>query len=99
MTNISSALGVTRFGEDSGWAGMPIEYPHKRFDLIWVVPQPYTEILRVESEQVPGLDDGKTPDPPGNSARRSRNVSPQLVLLMTLNVVYLLVSEVLEWQC
>ena len=95
MANISSALGVTRYGEDCGWAGIPIEYPRKRFDLIWVVPQPYTEIVRVESEQVPGLDDGKTPDPPENSARRSGYVSLQLVLLMTLNIVHLLISEVL----
>jgi hypothetical protein len=80
MTNISVALGVTRYGKGSGWSGLPIEYPHKRFDIIWEVPSPYTEISKVESEQVPGLD------PPRNSARLSQTVSVQLFSVVILNI-------------
>jgi hypothetical protein len=36
-----------------------VEYPDDRFDLIWTVPWPYEEIVKVNSESVPGLDNGK----------------------------------------
>ncbi|CZR49875.1 uncharacterized protein FPRO_16082 [Fusarium proliferatum ET1] len=41
----------------TGWTG-EVKYPGDRFDLIWVVPPPYTEITVVGSELVPGMDDG-----------------------------------------
>jgi hypothetical protein len=93
LTNISFALGATQYAEGSSWAGMKVEYPHKRFDLIWVIPSPYTEIISVQSEQVPGLDDGKSPNPPGNSAVSSRMVSLPLCLSVILNIVYLVSLE------
>jgi hypothetical protein len=90
MTNISSAIGVTGYAENSGWAGIPVEYPHKRFDLIWEVPPPYTKIKTVQSEQVPGLDDGKTPNPPGMSAGLVAATSLQTYLPIILNILYLM---------
>jgi hypothetical protein len=59
LTEIAAALGAEKYGPESGWRG-PVEYPDERFDLIWVVPPPYSQISRVEGEQVPVLDDGKS---------------------------------------
>jgi hypothetical protein len=74
---------------------MPIEYPHKRFDLIWEVPPPYTEIANVRSERVPGLDDGKSPKPPGNSAGRAGSALILLLFCMASNVVFLVLCQTL----
>jgi hypothetical protein len=57
LSAIAEAIGITAYGEGSGWSG-PVVYPGDRFDLIWVVPPPWTEVVEVRSEKVPGLDDG-----------------------------------------
>jgi hypothetical protein len=49
LTAITKALGVKGYSDKCGWTG-EIEYPKKRFDLIWVVPPPYNEISLVQSE-------------------------------------------------
>ncbi|KAM0541075.1 hypothetical protein ACHAPJ_013386, partial [Fusarium lateritium] len=54
---IAKAIGIKGYAAATGWTG-EVKYPGDRFDLIWVVPPPYTEITVVGSEQVPGLDDG-----------------------------------------
>ncbi|CCT69439.1 related to phosphoglycerate mutase family protein [Fusarium fujikuroi IMI 58289] len=51
------AIGIQGYAVQTGWTG-EVKYPGDRFDLIWVVPPPYTEITVVGSELVPGLDDG-----------------------------------------
>jgi hypothetical protein len=48
LAKIAEALGVKG----------KVEYPSDRFDLIWTVLTPYTEIASVTSENIPGLDDG-----------------------------------------
>jgi hypothetical protein len=48
LSLIAKALGVIK----------EVKYPDDRFDLIWMVMEPYTEISSITSEQVPGLDDG-----------------------------------------
>ena len=57
LTKIAEALGVKGFAKDSAQS-KEIKYPGDRFDLIWVIPEPYKEISQVLSEHVPGLDDG-----------------------------------------
>ncbi|KLO83300.1 phosphoglycerate mutase family protein [Fusarium fujikuroi] len=54
---IAKAIGIQGYAAQTGWTG-EVKYPGDRFDLIWVVPPPYTEITVVGSELVPGLDDG-----------------------------------------
>jgi hypothetical protein len=49
LAAIAKALGVNGFSENCGWTG-EVEYPKKRFDLIWVVPTPYDKIALVVSE-------------------------------------------------
>ena len=44
---IAQALGVP---------AAEAQYPDDHFDLIWTVPAPYTNIVSVTSEGVPGLD-------------------------------------------
>jgi len=44
---IAQALGVP---------AAEAQYPDDRFDLIWTIPAPYTSIVSVTSEGVPGLD-------------------------------------------
>jgi hypothetical protein len=44
---IAQALGVP---------AAEAQYPDDHFDLIWTVPAPYTSIVSVTSEDVPGLD-------------------------------------------
>lgn len=89
MANISAALGVTRFAEESGWAEYFVGYPHNRFDLIWVIPPPFDQIVKVEGEQIPVLDDGKIPLP-GNSGVRCMRLSLSLLILVTITLVYTL---------
>jgi hypothetical protein len=86
LTDIALAIGVIQYAEDSGWNGA-IEYPHKRFDLIWVIPAPYTQITSVESEKVPVLDDGKTPTP-GGSLRNYPSRSRLLLILVTTYFIH-----------
>jgi hypothetical protein len=57
LGGIAKAIGIQGYAAATGWTG-EVKYPGDRFDLIWVVPPPYTEITVVGSEQVPGLDDG-----------------------------------------
>ncbi|KAF4334820.1 phosphoglycerate mutase family [Fusarium beomiforme] len=57
LSGIAAAIGVQGYAAATGWPN-PVEYPDDRFDLIWVVPPPYTEITEIRSEKVPGLDDG-----------------------------------------
>ncbi|KAF4979141.1 hypothetical protein FDECE_18112 [Fusarium decemcellulare] len=57
LEGIAKAIGIKGYAAATGWTG-EVKYPGDRFDLIWVVPPPYTEITVVGSEQVPGLDDG-----------------------------------------
>ncbi|EXK40796.1 hypothetical protein FOMG_07537 [Fusarium oxysporum f. sp. melonis 26406] len=57
LEGIAKAIGIQGYAAATGWTG-EVRYPGDRFDLIWVVPPPYTEITVVGSEQVPGLDDG-----------------------------------------
>jgi hypothetical protein len=83
-----------QYAEDSGWAGA-IEYPHKRFDLIWVIPTPYTQITSVESEKVPVLDDGKTPTP-GSSSRNYPSRSRLSLILVTTQLIYFYATDLLE---
>jgi hypothetical protein len=47
LADIAEALGVPH-----------AEYPGDRFDLIWTVPAPYTSIVSVTSEGMPGVDGG-----------------------------------------
>jgi len=61
LAKIATALGVQGYAGSSGWSG-PVEYPGDRFDLIWTVNPPYTEISTVTSEGVPGLDQTTTGD-------------------------------------
>ncbi|KAI6765965.1 hypothetical protein HG530_007035 [Fusarium avenaceum] len=56
LANIATAIGVQGYAAATGWSG-EVKYPDSMFDLIWVVPPPYTEITGVWSEKVPGLDD------------------------------------------
>jgi hypothetical protein len=91
MSDIAVAIGVTQYAEESGWSGV-IEYPHKRFDLIWVIPTPYTQIVRVEGEQIPVLDDGKTPTP-GNFAQPSRSISILLFVLVIVHFIFALMTS------
>lgn len=46
LTDIAEAIGVENAPE----------YPDDRFDIIWTVESPYTEIDSVTSEDVMGLD-------------------------------------------
>jgi hypothetical protein len=46
---------VEGYAAASGWQG-EVKYPDDRFELIWTVPAPYTEIVSVTSENVPELD-------------------------------------------
>ncbi|CAI6028353.1 unnamed protein product [Clonostachys chloroleuca] len=55
LAGIAKAIGIQGYAASTGWTG-EIEYPDSRFDLIWVVPPPYTEITEVRSEKVPVLD-------------------------------------------
>lgn len=55
LAEIAKAIGVKGFAPDSGWNGK-VKYPSDRFDLIWKVSEPYTKIVSVMSENVPGLD-------------------------------------------
>ncbi|KAI1033019.1 hypothetical protein LB504_006226 [Fusarium proliferatum] len=57
LEGIAKAIGIQGYAAQTGWTG-EVKYPDNRFDLIWVVPPPYTEITVVGSELVPGLDDG-----------------------------------------
>ncbi|KAG4263625.1 hypothetical protein FPRO03_09932 [Fusarium proliferatum] len=57
LEGIAKAIGIQGYAAQTGWTG-EVKYPGDRFDLIWVVPPPYTEITVVGSELVPGLDDG-----------------------------------------
>ncbi|EMT70464.1 hypothetical protein NOF04DRAFT_5791 [Fusarium oxysporum II5] len=57
LEGIAKAIGIQGYAAATGWTG-EVKYPGDRFDLIWVVPPPYTEITVVGSEQVPDLDDG-----------------------------------------
>lgn len=59
LAEIARDMGVRRFAKHSGVeAGTKrIRYPDDRFDLIWEVRYPYTEIASVRSEGVPELDD------------------------------------------
>ncbi|KAF5565836.1 phosphoglycerate mutase family [Fusarium phyllophilum] len=57
LEGIAKAIGIQGYAAETGWTG-EVKYPGDRFDLIWVVPPPYTEITVVGSELVPGLDDG-----------------------------------------
>ncbi|SCN92691.1 related to phosphoglycerate mutase family protein [Fusarium fujikuroi] len=57
LEGIAKAIGIQGYAVQTGWTG-EVKYPGDRFDLIWVVPPPYTEITVVGSELVPGLDDG-----------------------------------------
>ncbi|RBR15465.1 hypothetical protein FVER53590_09383 [Fusarium verticillioides] len=57
LEGIANAIGIQGYAAQTGWTG-EVKYPGDRFDLIWVVPPPYTEITVVGSELVPGLDDG-----------------------------------------
>jgi hypothetical protein len=59
LAKIATALGVQGYAESTGWSG-PVEYPGDRFDLIWTVNPPYTEITKVTSEGVGELDQTKT---------------------------------------
>ncbi|RDW85142.1 hypothetical protein BP6252_02732 [Coleophoma cylindrospora] len=59
LAKIAQALGVTGF---TGRPDCQVVYPDDRFDLIWTVSEPYTEISQVESEDVPGLDGGAVKD-------------------------------------
>ena len=86
MAAIAAAIGATQYAEESGWTGV-IDYPHKRFDLIWVIPEPYTQIMSIEGEQIPVLDDGKTPTQ-GHAARLSDQTSLSLLLLVAAHIVY-----------
>ncbi|KAH7255068.1 uncharacterized protein BKA55DRAFT_736492 [Fusarium redolens] len=56
LAGIAKAIGVQGYAAATGWTG-EVEYPDSMFDLIWVVPPPYTEITEVRSEKVPVLDD------------------------------------------
>lgn len=56
LASIAEAIGITQYGDSSGWSG-PVTYPGNRFDLIWVVPPPWTQVTEVRSEKVQGLDD------------------------------------------
>jgi hypothetical protein len=56
LANIVTAIGVQGYAAATGWSG-EVKYPGSMFDLIWVIPPPYTEITGVLSEKVPGLDD------------------------------------------
>jgi hypothetical protein len=56
LKDIAKAIGVKGYAQNSGWHGK-VEYPDDRFDIIWVVPPPWKEIVEVLSEGVPGLDD------------------------------------------
>ncbi|KAF4969891.1 hypothetical protein FSARC_2968 [Fusarium sarcochroum] len=56
LANIAKAIGVQEYAPSTGWPE-PVKYPGSMFDLIWVIPPPYTEITGVWSEKVPGLDD------------------------------------------
>ncbi|KAI9857118.1 MAG: hypothetical protein M1813_008609 [Trichoglossum hirsutum] len=58
LSKIAEAIGVKKYAADSGASGK-VKYPDDRFDLIWTVGPPYKEIERVESEGIPGLDDGR----------------------------------------
>ncbi|KAK3939374.1 hypothetical protein QBC46DRAFT_150231 [Diplogelasinospora grovesii] len=59
LAGIAEAIGVKKFAKGTGVKDRDeIKYPGDRFDLIWVVPEPYDEITEVRSEDVPGLDDG-----------------------------------------
>jgi hypothetical protein len=96
MANITAAIGVTQYANESGWKG-DIEYPHKRFDLIWVIPSPYSEIVSIEGEHIPILDDGKTPDQE-NSATLFRKFSMSLFMLVSAHILYaLLLSLGRSW--
>jgi hypothetical protein len=59
LAKIATALGVQGYADSSGWSG-PVEYPGNRFDLIWTVNPPYTEISTVTSEGVVELDQTTT---------------------------------------
>jgi|SRR3569833_141715 len=61
LAKIAEQLGVKKYADSTGFQGDEVKYPSDRFDLIWVVPSPYTEITEVLSEQVPGLDDDTLP--------------------------------------
>ncbi|KAJ5760232.1 hypothetical protein N7520_007388 [Penicillium odoratum] len=47
IAKIPKLLGVTH----------RVKYPKKRFDIMWTLPYPYTEITEIESEGCYGLDD------------------------------------------
>jgi hypothetical protein len=53
---IAEALGVLGYAEETGEWGR-IEWPKRRFDLIWVIEPPYDEITEIHYEMVPGLDE------------------------------------------
>ncbi|KAF5017352.1 hypothetical protein F66182_10725 [Fusarium sp. NRRL 66182] len=55
LTGVTKAIGIKGYAAATGWTG-EVVYPDSRFDLIWVVPPPYTEITEVRSEKVLGLD-------------------------------------------
>jgi hypothetical protein len=50
-------MGVRGYSRSTGERGR-IRYGH-RWDLIWVIPYPWTKITEVRSERVPGLDDDR----------------------------------------
>jgi hypothetical protein len=56
LAGIAKAIGVQEYTAATGWTG-EVKYPDSRFDLVWVVPPPYTEITEVRSEKVSVLDD------------------------------------------
>lgn len=65
LANIVNAIGVQGYAAATGWSGQ-VKYPGSMFDLIWVIPPPYTEITGVLSEKVPGLDDSVQTNAQGN---------------------------------
>lgn len=55
LSKIADAMGVKGYAEGTGWSG-EVVYPDDRFDLIWMVKEPYELIDSVTSEGVEGLD-------------------------------------------
>jgi len=53
LQDIATAIGVQ---------GAPV-YPEDRFDVIWTVDTPYTQITSITSEHCPGIDDQYANEP------------------------------------